>query len=150
MILSIKMLRNLRIQLGISRKVIAWRLLVSISTVRNYELGYSKMPFSYHKEYESFLLKVLSEEINPPRNRRFFYEHLNPSDCVSHETAKSTKLIRLAAKVNTSSAGAVIGKSHAAIIQKERGYSRMLKSEYEALLNFYKAEKIKKIFGGKK
>lgn len=147
MLLTIKALRTLRIRLEISQKTVAYKLHLAPTTISCYEIGFLKIPPQRHHEYEKFLFDLLNEKISAQRKKKKFYPSLNPRDCVSRECAMKSKAIRLAANVSLNRASKVINKRAHCLRQKEIGKVRMLKTEHDALIAFYKSEKLKNIFG---
>ena len=137
MLLTIKALRDLRDYLDISQKNVAYRLHISVSVVSKWETERSKISEKYHEKYENFLFDVLNKKIFAPKRKRKIYRPFNPDDCVSKEKAAGTKIIRLFVNVSSYKAVKAIKKAPASLIAKENGKTRMLKSEYEALMSFY-------------
>lgn len=147
MLLTMKALRTLRIRLEISQKTVAYKMHLSNTTISSYEIGLYKIPDTRHAEYEKFLFDLLNEKISAQRKKKNFHPTLKSCDCVSKECAMKSKAIRLAANISLRRACEVINKTYGALRAKENGKVRMLKTEHDALIAFYKSEKLKKIFG---
>ena len=61
--LTIKALKDLRVQLGVSQKTVAHSVKVSASVLGNFEREKSPMPEEVHEAYERFLFDVLNGKI---------------------------------------------------------------------------------------
>lgn len=113
--LTIKALRSLRVQLGISRYTLARTLRIPETTFKHYEIEQSPMPENVHSAYENFLFDVLNGERVVDCRKNQVWTLAQKQACKKYESALQCK---------------------------ELSEARMLIKEYETLLNMYRKERI--------
>ena len=111
--LTVRALRNLRVQLGISQEAVARSMKLCESTLSKFEREQTPMPESIHEEYERFLFDVLNDERN-----------------INH----SKERVWTCAKTQVSRNGEVN------FLRKELAAARILIKEYETLIGMYRKE----------
>ena len=112
--LTVKALRELRIQLGVSQKAVAHSMKIGESVLGNWEREEAPMPESIHEGYERFLFDVLNGErklSGRTKSRVWWHAKIQPAP--SNDSRRENEELRKA---------------------------RIQIKEYEALLGMYRKE----------
>ena len=154
LLLTMADLRRKRIELKMSAYVAAQYLGVSQPTLSNYERGDHRCPMHIFELYREYLEGCANETIYYRKSR---YDNLgSPAAkkyldemCISIDMARNTRNIRKALhiKVQQILSLGILSMSGSSLRKKEVGEHPMLKTEYNALMRFYRQEKLKRTFG---
>lgn len=150
MTMTIDELKKLRIWLGITQEEVGKRLSYDVTTIGDYELKQRKISKVTLSAYEDFLTKCAKGEIEYKKSvhHRLGNNTRTPENlCCSKEQVIFMRRIRESLGISLNSACKAIGKKITALTNKECGKVPMLITEFEALMKYYKQEKLKRIFG---
>ncbi len=142
--MTIKDLRDLRLQLKISQKEAGKSLNYSTETINAIETGRYKpnVNVNFLLAYENFLTDVMNGKRDAPRKRYRSME--NP---VSREKVAELRTLRKKLKIKLKDAALHINKHAMTLSGKELGCCNMSQEEYDTLMKFYKSVKNAADFG---
>ena len=152
LLLTMADLRKKRIELNMSSRTAAQYLGIDFSTLCKYERENSA-PQHFFECYRDYIEGCSNGKI-------YFQQSANKSlvGAVNYKRQKNVRLvslkqisqlrvIRCSLRIKQIIACKVLNKSHQALSFKETGRYPMLQTEYDALMKFYRQEKLKRIFG---
>ena len=151
--MSIDELRELRIQLKISQTEISKILNCNPCTISYYESHTYGISDEKAQKYQNYLTDVIDGKIKPQHDWRVGKTGGIPSwlkrgsESVTIKEAKISRLVRRNLGISQCEVAPLAQISVSSLKNKELGQQKMFKTEYEALMSFYKQEKLKRIFG---
>lgn len=144
LLLTMADLHRKRIELNMSRRVAAKYLGISHGLLYKYERE-NLAPQHIFEYYRNYLENCA--------NGKIYYRHIkvfSPRNIINPVPKKNLlqiRAIRRSLKIRQKIAARVIDASATILSNRERGRTGMLQSEYDALMKFYRQEKLKRIFG---
>ena len=145
-----KELRDLRNQLNIPLRVIAQIIPYSISRISLFESGFSdSIKEDFVQKYEQFLADCIDGKVNLKKYQRKRKVRDRIPECLacSVEQVEKVRVIRKKLKISKTKAAHIIGVTLIPYSCKEERSVKMRTTEYEALMKFFKEEKLKQTFG---
>lgn len=147
----IKDLQNIRKSLHITLQEAANYLGVSKALIGHYETGRRAVTDDFMDRYYTYLQGCKEGRISYTQSiyklgpgRKKWYR---PDFIVDSKDVQTLCRIRQLLGISQKDASRVVQISQQNLSKKEYGIRPMLKSEYEALMKYYRAEKLKRIFG---